>query len=283
MTVNEFMELAKDSISSLYGKEESALIAIILLEDTLGIEPGKASRIKKNQLTTSELDILNERLVKLKSGIPVQYVTSTAWFYGMKLEVNNSVLIPRPETEELADIIIKDQRSVNRSLNILDIGCGSGCLLVAVGANLKNHSLFGLDISENAVSLARKNLKNQGLNAAFEVTDILKDEVSLNEMFDIIMSNPPYIPFKESHLIDKQVLENEPHLALFVPDDDPVIFYRKIVDFAYNNLSESGTLYFESNPAYTDLICEMAADRGFKYCEVSKDMSGKYRFLKIRS
>jgi release factor glutamine methyltransferase len=218
---------------------------------------------------------------RLKNFEPIQYILGETEFYGLKLAVNPSVLIPRPETEELVQWIIKSNLPEN--IAILDIGTGSGCIALAIKSRLKNAEVFGFDISENALVVARQNAIKNNLDVDFFQADILKLEDSEWKKFDVIVSNPPYIRESEKQLIHSNVLNFEPENALFVPDVDPLVFYRAIAFFARKHLADSGMLFLEINENLGFEMNEMLANSGFSEIEIRKDINGKNRMVSCRN
>ena len=229
----------------------------------------------------SELEIWNSILEQLKREIPIQYLLGTTHFYGLEFEVNENVLIPRPETEELVDWIIKSQKSEvrNKKLKILDIGTGSGCIAISIAKNLPNAEVFALDVSEKALATAKKNAELNQVQVQFICQSILETE-DLGQQFDVIVSNPPYVRHLEKQEIKKNVLDNEPHLALFVADDDALIFYRKIAQLAVKNLSQTGQLYFEINQYLGQEMLSLLQEMDFKNSELRQDIYGNDRMTK---
>jgi release factor glutamine methyltransferase len=217
--------------------------------------------------------------------MPIQYIFGEADFYNLKFKVNNSTLIPRPETEELVDLIIKQSLVINHQspLTILDIGTGSGCIPIALKKNIPNSKVTGIDISEQALEIAKQNVTKNKVDVEFIVQDVLSNFLIFNSTFSIIVSNPPYVLNSEAKQMDARVLEHEPHLALFVKDTDPIIFYKRIIDLCTKHLEEKGYLFFELNPMYANDVKKYANDsKIFNFTEIVKDMSGKERFLKAQ-
>ena len=199
----------------------------------------------------------------------------------MEFEVNPNVLIPRPETEELVEWIIQSQKSKAESqkIKILDIGTGSGCISISLAKNLPNAQVFSIDVSEKALATAQKNTKINEVNVTFLLKNILETE-DLEQQFDIIVSNPPYVRELEKQEIKKNVLDNEPHLALFVDDNDALIFYRKIAELAQKNLSPNGQLFFEINQYLGKEMIDLLEKMGFKNIELRKDIYGNDRMIR---
>ena len=223
----------------------------------------------------------NSILEQLKKEIPVQYLLGKTSFYGLDFEVNENVLIPRPETEELVEWIIRDcvVPSNDRTIKILDIGTGSGCIAISLAKNILNAEVFAIDVSEKALATAKKNAEFNCVNVTFIERNILETE-DLEQQFDIIVSNPPYVRELEKQEIKKNVLDNEPHLALFVDDNDALIFYRKIAELAQKNISQNGQLFFEINQYLGKETVDLLEKMNFKNIELRKDIYGNDRMIK---
>jgi release factor glutamine methyltransferase len=228
-----------------------------------------------------EMVVWNSILEQLKLEIPVQYLLGKTSFYGLDFEVNENVLIPRPETEELVEWILENQKSKgeSRNIRILDIGTGSGCIAISLAKNLPNATVFAIDVSEKALATAQKNAVTNKVNVTFINQNILETE-DLGQEFDIIVSNPPYVRNLEKEEIKKNVLDNEPHLALFVEDNDALIFYKKIAELAQKNGSENGQLYFEINQYLGKEMVDLLEKMNFKNIELRKDIYGNDRMTK---
>jgi release factor glutamine methyltransferase len=227
----------------------------------------------------AEIAIWDSILEPLKKEIPIQYLLGKTSFYGLDFEVNNHVLIPRSETEELVEWIIQSTSKLEKKdLKILDIGTGSGCIAISIAKNLPSASVFAIDVSENALATAHKNAERNKVNITFINQNILETE-DLKQQFDIIVSNPPYVRHLEKAEIKKNVLDNEPHLALFVEDNDALIFYRKIAALAQKNLSPNGKLYFEINQYLGKEMIALLEKMNFKNIELRKDIYGNDRMI----
>lgn len=278
-----FASVMRETIKSLraalvprFGKGEAeAIIRLIFLHlkgwDTVDLiinEDKELSEFIKSQVT----DILHRVL----EGEPIQYVVGTAYFYGMDLKVNPSVLIPRPETEELVDLIVKGNQEPD--LRVLDIGTGSGCIAIALARNLRFPDVTAIDISPEALETAKENARILKANIKFELEDIFTYS-PIESSFDIIVSNPPYIDESEKSDMEANVLDHEPHSALFVPDNDPLMFYRRICDVARIALSAKGKLYFEINPRHAEEMKSLMNGSGFSDVEIIKDIHGRDRFI----
>jgi release factor glutamine methyltransferase len=247
----------------------------------------------------SEADIVkwNAILALLQQEKPIQHITGEAWFYGLQFEVNENTLIPRPETEELVEWIIESWKlevgswkSENQKrINVLDIGTGTGCIPITLKTNLPQANVFAIDVSEMALEVARRNAELNKVEVNFiqanilEVEDVSKIQTSISQLptnFDIIVSNPPYVRNLEKQEIKKNVLDYEPHLALFVEDTDALLFYRKIAQLSIKNLSPNGLLFFEINQYLGKETVELLENLGFKNIELKKDMFGNDRMIR---
>jgi len=244
-------------------------------------------RCKDKQLSLNEQLRIEEIIEELKEYRPIQYIFGKTEFYGLAFKVDENVLIPRPETEELVEWIIKEtpppsplQRR-GRSRKVLDVGTGSGCIAIALAKHLPGAEVFALDISDNALDVARQNAIANQTDVRFFQYDILNDNSfpfsSLS--FDCIVSNPPYITMREKSAMAKNVLDYEPHQALFVPNENPLLFYERIADFARKHLSETGSLYFETNSLYGKAAAEALKNKNFRLVKLLKDISGNDRIL----
>lgn len=274
--MKETLSKLRASLIPLYGVGETeAIIRIIFhylkgwnLTDML-VHRGEdlSPFIKK------EIDKILSRLLNYE---PIQYITGEARFHGMEMKIKPGVLIPRPETEELVDIII-DQNKYKNDLNILDVCSGSGCIAIALKKNLPFPNVTAVDFSPQAIEVSKENAECLKVKINIIHENIFHWQPK--EKFDIIVSNPPYIMDKEAITMDKNVLDYEPHEALFVRDEDPLLFYDRISDIAVNNLMDGGRLYFEINPKTADLLKNLMKEKGFSDIEVIRDSYGKNRFL----
>jgi release factor glutamine methyltransferase len=280
MTIKNYRDYFIQELTPLYDAGEAESFFYLILEAKhqlkrvdLALQPDLA--FSKSELASSNL-ILDQ----LKKEIPIQYLLGTTHFYGLEFEVNSSVLIPRPETEELVDWIIQNSKlkAQHSKLKILDIGTGSGCIAIALAKNLPNAQVFALDVSEQALATAKKNAEKNQVQLSFIHQSILETE-DLAQEFDIIVSNPPYVRELEKQEIKKNVLDNEPHLALFVEDNDALIFYRKIAQLAQKNLSSIGQLYFEINQYLGLEMLDLLQGMGFKNSELRQDIYGNDRMI----
>lgn len=236
-----------------------------------------------HELTFSEDDFVlwDYFLVQLKKEVPIQYLLGRTNFYGLDFVVNEHVLIPRPETEELVEWIINDSKKTakTKKIKILDIGTGSGCIAISLAKNIPNAEVYAIDVSKKAIETAKRNAVQNKVEITFMLQNILETE-ELKYNFDIIVSNPPYVRNLEKQEIKKNVLDYEPHLALFVEDNDALIFYRKIAELAQNNLSENGRLYFEINQYLGKEMIDLLEKMKFENIELKKDIYDNDRMIK---
>lgn len=267
----------KQEVSKYYDEREAGSISYHLLEKFFNLD--KTDVIVKKALTNENLsqEYFLEIFKRVKAMEPVQYITGVAHFYGRKFLVNRSVLIPRPETEELVDLIIRE--NPQNKLKVLDIGTGSGCIAINLQLELQNPVVYGLDITSEVISVAEKNALENRAPIVFIQQDILKDTPPENG-FDIIVSNPPYVRKKESKLMKKNVLDFEPHIALFVPDKDPLVFYKRIITLAKSLLKDRAKLYFEINEAYGEELKDYMLANNFTDVAIFQDFQGKERMIR---
>ena len=232
------------------------------------------------EVSETDLQKWNVIISELKTEKPIQYITGEAWFYGLRFEVNENTLIPRPETEELVEWIVDGQKTKDKrqKVSILDIGTGSGCIPITIKKEIPNALVSAIDVSEKALEMARKNAIDNEVEVNFILQNILESE-SLIEKYDIIVSNPPYVRNLEKQEIKKNVLDYEPHLALFVEDTDALLFYRKIAQLALSGLAPNGKLFFEINQYLGKETIELLENLGFKNIEIRKDLVGNDRMI----
>ncbi len=278
-TVAKIIKTFKTELKNIYPPEEIRSFTDILLKHFADINKTEAFLYPDKNLNDEIIYKLASAIEKLKQEYPVQYITGQTEFYGLKFKVSPDVLIPRPETEELVDLIIKNHQN-HQKIKILDIGTGSACIPVSLKKHLPETEIFALDISEKALHIARENAKINQTQIYFFNDDILNPQENKYTDYDIIVSNPPYVREKEKTLMQKNVLENEPHLALFVKDDDALIFYRAIINFAKNRLKPKGFIYFEINEALAGELKDLLKLNNFTDIEIIKDLFGKNRIIK---
>lgn len=275
MKIRDYRNHFISELTALYGKDEAESFFYITLEDFHGLKRADLALRPDMVFSEDELSQWNFVLSQLKKEIPIQYIIGKAHFFGLEFEVNDNVLIPRPETEELVEWILSQNLN---SPKILDIGTGSGCIAVSLAKNLPNGKVSAIDVSRAALSVAKKNALHNDVTINFIHKDILTTE-DLGETYDVIVSNPPYVRHLEKAEIRKNVLEHEPHLALFVEDSDALLFYKKIADLALKNLSEKGKLFFEINQYLAKETMDMLEEKGFSFLELRKDIYGNDRMI----
>ncbi|WP_443947251.1 peptide chain release factor N(5)-glutamine methyltransferase [Pedobacter sp. AW1-32] len=260
----------------LYDDSEAQELFSLAAEHVLEVSTTKLRMLKPVFLPLDQLNALRNILNELKNGRPIQHILGEAHFYGLVFKVSKNVLIPRPETEELIYWITETYVG-KTNLKILDIGSGTGCIPIVLNKNLQDSEVLSIDVSPEAILIAQENAEKLHAKVDFQLADIFKFDSE--RKFDIIVSNPPYIRDLEKRDMHTNVLEHEPHLALFVSDDDPLVFYRAIADLAKTNLCENGKLFFEINSYLGVEMIEMLKAKGFKNIELRKDMQGNDRML----
>jgi len=268
----------KSALEGLYPETEIRSFSQLMIEKVTGFSRTEIIVNKNTQFSVEQQHEIESFIENLKNFIPIQYILGETEFYGLTFNVNESVLIPRPETEELVDWI-RSENDRNASLNILDIGTGSGCIAISLKNVLPNSVVDAFDISDQALETARSNALRNELDVNFSKVDIL-NVPDFSKKWDIIVSNPPYVLESEKAEIQPNVLDNEPHLALFVPDNDPLLFYRSIAQFSLRQLKPEGKLYFEINRQYGKATIDLLAEYGFTDIELRKDISGNDRMVK---
>lgn len=268
----------KQELAPHYTHGEITAIIQLILDTQLNLSIIESLTHKFSDLSDEQTHLISDIMEKLKSKEPIQYIIGVCDFYNLQFDVNKEVLIPRPETEELVEWIINDNKN-NQSISILDIGTGSGCIAVALAHNLPLASVSAWDISNGALEVAKQNASNNKANVQFELKDILITDESETK-YNVIVSNPPYIAEIEKNEMLENVLDYEPHLALFVPNNNPLLFYNQIARFASNSLVSGGKLYFEINRSHGDEIVGMLREKGFINVEVRKDIDGNNRMIR---
>jgi protein-(glutamine-N5) methyltransferase, release factor-specific len=268
----------KSELSALYDKNEVESFVSLLLDKICGLNTTKRLISDKIYLSDEQNGRIDDALERLKRYEPIQYIIGYTDFYGLTLRTDRRALIPRPETEELVDWILQECSTVG---NVLDICTGSGCIAVCLAKYLKEAKVSALDISSEAIGLARENALNHQLDIVFYQKDIMATD-SLWQKFDLIVANPPYVTLNEKIDMMPNVLNYEPSLALFVDDEDPLIFYRTIARFARKNLVDGGMLFFEINRKFGKETVDLLASMGFVDIAPKKDISGNDRFIKCK-
>jgi release factor glutamine methyltransferase len=276
-----------ERLSPLYDLNEINSLCLIVLAEIEGISSAKIKAFPETEISRENVHTINHILERLSKGEPVQYILGHTEFFGLPFKVNPSVLIPRPETEELVDWTIESWRRAKGNwlspCRILDIGTGSGCIAVSLKKNLQETDVSAMDISQTALLVARENTRLNQVDIRFINADILNLESEFeSQRFEIIISNPPYVTLEDKKTMHSNVTDFEPHTALFVPEDNPLIFYKAIADFAFTHLEKGGLLFFEINESFDEQTVEMLSDKQFKNIELRKDMSGKYRMVKAQ-
>lgn len=268
----------KNTLQSLYTDIELKNITMALCTDVLNISRNDVYLRKDINLSSVDMQKLESAVARLAQSEPIQYVVGKAFFYDSYFNVKPGVLIPRPETEELVELILRENKG---SYRLLDIGTGSGCIAISIAKNNKLSNVEAWDISDDALSISSNNAEELGVDVTFNKRDVLSFKPK-NEQFDIIVSNPPYIRYVEQEVMEKNVLDWEPQLALFVPNDDPLLFYRRIATLGLDMLFPQGKLYFEINQAFGAETAKMLTDMGYSDVQVLKDLYGNDRIVNAR-
>lgn len=280
MKINALRTYFTSELKGYYPETEISSFFYLLTEHILKLNKLEVALNHDELIKGKKYHKFQIAVERLKTYEPIQYVIGETEFYGLNFKVNNSVLIPRPETEELVDWIIKENKT-KKGINILDIGTGSGCIAISLAKNLPDANVYAIDVSDKALSVATENSQKNKAKVNFIQQDILQYEnMVLNEKFDVVVSNPPYVRQLEKDLMQANVLDYEPHLALFVEDDDALIFYKAIVEFSKLFLKNDGELYFEINEYLAKETIELFKMSNFNKIELRHDFSGKDRMLK---
>lgn len=278
MTVDALYQEIKARLTTTLGEGEGQSASLIIADDVLGYDRTGLVLYGYRELEDFTVDRVREIVSDIcDKGVPVQYAVGTARFEGMDFKVTPAVLIPRPETEGLVDMIVDDADG-RTDLHVLDIGTGSGCIAISLARALKFADIDAVDISADALAVARENAKQLSAKVNFMLGDILKMQPD-ESVYDIIVSNPPYITDSEAGAMSPRVLDFEPHSALFVPDNDPLKFYRTIADYASVALKSGGRLYFEVNTLYAADTVKMLTAKGFDNATSSRDYLGRQRYV----
>jgi release factor glutamine methyltransferase len=295
MKISEATIWLRKELEKIYSTSESASIATMAMEHLTGLSRSEQLKKQEEPLQVHSLHELTTMAHRLGGHEPIQYIIGNCWFYGLNLFVDKNVLIPRPETEELVDWIIKDvsekkldvfDKTATSSdqttvLKILDVGTGSGCIALALKNKMQRAEVWGCDLSEEALNVARRNGSSLDIRVDFQGVDFLDpSQQRLLPSVDIIVSNPPYIPLKDQHEIQPNVLDFEPHTALFVPDNDPLVFYKALSEFGKIRLHPAGSFYMEIHEGLANEVASLFDIAGYKNIEIRKDMQGKDRMVK---
>jgi release factor glutamine methyltransferase len=274
-----FYEL-KNKLQPLYDEREAAAIAHGLLHHITGLDRTQRLMQKEDKLTASQQAQYERSVGSLLQGTPLQYVTGTAWFMGKEYLVNNHVLIPRPETEELVQWVIDDWKT-RRNRIIVDIGTGSGCISIALKSALPDAVVTAIDLSGEALSVAKGNAQTHHASIQFRQSDFLdSSQWEQFPQYDIIISNPPYIPLSDKESIPANVKDWEPSIALFVADDAPLVFYKAIAAFGKSHLNSNGNIYCELDPAHAAACKTLFEEAGYENVTLKKDIHGNMRMIK---
>jgi release factor glutamine methyltransferase len=295
MKLFEAEQYLKEQLKGIYDGQEADSIASLAIEHITGLSKTERVFKKQEQLLSSQSEQLQNHLLRLKTGEPIQYIMNKSWFYGMELYVDKNVLIPRPETEELVQWIIDDikvsgkdvfvrkpmEADETTQLKILDVGTGSGCIALALKKNMPKAEVWGCDVSEEALNVARRNGSTLDIRVDFQGLNFLDDaQQKLLPTVDIIVSNPPYVPLKDKEDMHLNVVDHEPHTALFVPDNDPLIFYKALAEFGKKRLYENGSIYMEIHEGLGQDVTDLFRENGYSNIELRKDMQGKDRMVR---
>jgi release factor glutamine methyltransferase len=296
MNVHLAEKRVKESLAGIYDEGEAAIIAAMLIEDLTGLS--RTERLLNNDpvLADAQLIRMEDAISRLKTYEPIQYILNKSWFYGMELFVDRHVLIPRPETEELVEWVIRDVKAsgmnvfdkkpndadMTKSLKLLDVGTGSGCIALAMKKMMPRAEVWGCDISETALNIARRNGSELDIRVDFQSINFLeRGEQKHLPTVDIVISNPPYVPLSDKESMLPNVVEHEPHTALFVENEDPLIFYKALAEFGRHRLYPGGSIYMEIHENLGSGVVELF-DKGGYETELRSDMQGKSRMVKAK-
>jgi len=281
LKVKEIRQKFQENLKSYFPETEIESFVQILFEKYVGFSRLDLVLNPEFLPEKHQLQQLESALNRLKNQEPIQYIVGETSFFGLTFKVNSHVLIPRPETEELVDWVLKDISDSSDSLSILDIGTGSGCIAISIASKTEDAEVFAWDISEEALRIAEQNASLNQVEVIFEMKNILDSEISTSKKLDIIISNPPYVRQKEKQKMNANVLDFEPHVALFVEDNDALIFYRKILDFAKNHIKAGGRVYFEINEYLKSEMEDLLQSLKLHDYTFKKDIFGKNRMLRV--
>ncbi|MBC5994264.1 peptide chain release factor N(5)-glutamine methyltransferase [Pontibacter cellulosilyticus] len=279
-TVQETRQYIRENIQEAYPEPEAGAIAQRLLEHVLQKSKLELSLKKDKPLTQEQEEQVKQAVTRLQESEPIQYVLEEVYFYDLDLFIDKRALIPRPETEELVDLVVKEHAG-QRGLHVLDICTGSGCIPLALAANLNVEQVYGLEVSNGALEVAQINATKYNLPVRWLHQDVFEPVQSIAPAsLDILTSNPPYVLEMEKEQMRANVLKYEPHLALFVLNNDPLRYYKRITELGLDLLKEGGKLYFEINERYGQEVKQLLLESGYKSAEVIKDLFGKDRMVK---
>jgi release factor glutamine methyltransferase len=295
MKLFEAEQYIMEQLRGIYEEQEAINITNLAIEHATGLSKTQRVEKKQTELSEPELEQLQKDLSRLKIYEPIQYVMNKTWFYGMELYVDKNVLIPRPETEELVQWIISDMKAsrkdvfIRRSmeadettqLKILDVGTGSGCIALALKNAMPKAEVWGCDVSDEALNVARRNGSTLNIRVDFQGVNFL-DEAQQKHLptVDVIVSNPPYVPLKDKDQMHLNVVKHEPHTALFVPNEDPLIFYKALAQFGKKRLYKGGSIFMEIHEGLGQDVVAIFEMHGYSNIELRRDMQGKDRMVK---
>jgi len=280
-TIGGIFNIFKKGLAEVYDNNEIETLTLMVINEITGLSKAHIKAFPESDIAPIQAEKFSNILHRLQTGEPIQYILGHTEFYGLPFKVDPSVLIPRPETEELVEWVLTSVGN-SRLANgiILDIGTGSGCIAISLKANLPGAQISAIDISTKALESAKQNADLNNVKVNFIEADILnKSEIEIPKS-DIIVSNPPYVTQHDKTQMHTNVTDFEPHTALFVPENDPLLFYNAIADYALNNLTQNGLLFFEINENLGKKTVELLNDKGFKNIELRRDMSGRDRMIK---
>lgn len=277
-TIKAVITYVKSELHELYEASELNSMLYIMLDKYFNVTKKDVLMSNEKRLSESELLQIIYTVKDLKKFKPLAYIIGEWEFFGLPFNVNEHTLIPRPETEELVQLIIEENKILKPI--VLDIGTGSGCIAISLKKNLPDSQVFGYDISEDALAVAEENASKNNVEVIFEEVDILNFKLDSSLKFDVIVSNPPYIPMIDKNQMKKNVLEYEPHLALFVENDNPLLFYKAIAQFAKIQLNTNGKLYFEIHEKLGKEVKSILETMGFLNIEIIQDINEKNRIIK---
>jgi release factor glutamine methyltransferase len=278
MSLQDTKQAIKHQLGNLYDAIEMNSMVNIIIEEVTGWDALHQNIHKNDALEPSQIEQLDHYVEQLLTGKPLQYIIQKAWFLGKAYFVNEAVLIPRPETEELVEWIIEYAQIINKPLSILDIGTGSGCIPISLKLAIPNAHITAIDISKEALAIAEQNAASYHTEIEWIAQDILQTK-QLKDRYDIMVSNPPYIPLREKVAMQKQVADHEPEIALFVPDQFPLIFYSKIAHIGKSALKPNGQLFFEIHYDQGEAIIALLNEMGY-HAELKQDIFGKDRMVR---
>jgi release factor glutamine methyltransferase len=283
-TIKDVFSDYKQGLDKIYDTNELEAITLLTVSEICNTSKAKIKAFPEDEVPSEQAEKLKSILEELKTGKPIQYILGKTEFYGLPFNVNPSVLIPRPETEELVEWVLGTVGSLKLAVSsLLDIGTGSGCIAISLKKNLPDFKVSAIDISADALQTATSNAKLNEVDIEFIEDDILNPSSHISHLtspISIIISNPPYVTLHDKTQMHNNVTDFEPHTALFVPENDPLIFYKAIAEFATIHLAKNGLLFFEINESYGKETVELLADKGFKNIELRKDLSGRDRMIK---